>query len=159
MTINRHVLIPVDHSEHSEHALRWAINYVLRENDQVTLLHVYDVNKMFLYGRIPELSEKLTAIDEKARNNGEILLDRLMSICRDYPEKKLKVTAKLLSGEIEDMISQVCQKENVDLVLVGSRDLGTLKRAFINSISDYCVRHCPCPVIVVKASAIYNKQE
>jgi nucleotide-binding universal stress UspA family protein len=156
--MNRHILIPVNHNEQSEHAVMWAIDHILHSDDQVTLLHVYDINKMFLYGRIPELSEHLMSIDEKARKNGEILLDRLLSICQNHPVRQIKATGKLLAGDPEEMIVEVCRKERVDAVVVGSRGQGALKRTFLSSVSDYCLHHCPCPVIVVKSTAMPHEK-
>ena len=37
-----------------------------------------------------------------------------------------------------------------DLVVLGAREMGNLKRAFVGSTSDYVVHHCRCPVLVVK---------
>ncbi len=34
------------------------------------------------------------------------------------------------------------------MFVIGSRGLGAIKRAFLGSVSDYCVHHCKCPVIV-----------
>jgi nucleotide-binding universal stress UspA family protein len=36
------------------------------------------------------------------------------------------------------------------LIVVGSRGLGSLKRALMGSVSDSVVRHAPCPVLVVR---------
>nr|GMD44331.1 Adenine nucleotide alpha hydrolases-like superfamily protein [Ipomoea batatas] len=38
----------------------------------------------------------------------------------------------------------------VDLVVVGSRGLGQIKRAVLGSVSDYCAHHARCPVLIVK---------
>lgn len=44
----------------------------------------------------------------------------------------------------------VVEKMQAEILVIGSRGLGTFKRAFLGSTSDYCVHHCQCPVIVVK---------
>jgi len=46
----------------------------------------------------------------------------------------------------------------VDLVVLGSRGMGSFKRSLmgfvgLGSVSDYCVHNLPCPVLVVKAEA------
>jgi hypothetical protein len=46
----------------------------------------------------------------------------------------------------------------VDLVVLGSRGMGSFKRSLMNfvglgSVSDYCVHNLPCPVLVIKAEA------
>jgi hypothetical protein len=35
---------------------------------------------------------------------------------------------------------------------MGSRGRGALKRTFLGSVSDYCVHHCDCPVVIVRGT-------
>lgn len=53
-------------------------------------------------------------------------------------------------GETRDEIVDYVQSVKADMLIMGSRDLGALKRTFIGSTSDYCVHHCHCPVLIVK---------
>lgn len=53
-------------------------------------------------------------------------------------------------GETRDEIVDYMESVKGDMLVLGSRDLGTLKRTFIGSTSDYCVHHCHCPVLIVK---------
>lgn len=53
-------------------------------------------------------------------------------------------------GEVRDEIVDYVESVKADLLVIGSRDLSTLKRTFIGSTSDYCVHHCHCPVLIVK---------
>jgi nucleotide-binding universal stress UspA family protein len=36
------------------------------------------------------------------------------------------------------------------MLIIGSRGMGAFKRTFLGSVSDYCVHHCHCPVIIPK---------
>ena len=49
-------------------------------------------------------------------------------------------------------IHSLSEKEGIDdiMLVMGSRQLGFLKRTFLGSVSEYCVRHAPCPVSIVK---------
>lgn len=38
-----------------------------------------------------------------------------------------------------------------DVVVVGSRGLGAIRRALLGSVSSYVVNNAPCPVLVVRA--------
>ena len=48
------------------------------------------------------------------------------------------------------MLCQIASEENSVLVVVGSRGMGSLRRTFLGSVSNYILRHCPCPVIVCR---------
>jgi nucleotide-binding universal stress UspA family protein len=41
---------------------------------------------------------------------------------------------------------------HADLIVIGNRGLGKLKRIFLGSVSDYILRHASVPVIVVHPS-------
>jgi nucleotide-binding universal stress UspA family protein len=49
-----------------------------------------------------------------------------------------------------DSIVQVAEETGADLVVMGSRGLGGIKRALMGSVSDSVVRHAHCPVMVVR---------
>ena len=47
------------------------------------------------------------------------------------------------------MICKEALNEKVDLIVTGSRGLGTARRTILGSVSDYVVHHTSCPVCVV----------
>lgn len=57
---------------------------------------------------------------------------------------------KQMSGKPGEAIVEAAIEENADMVVVGTRGLGKVKRAFLGSVSDYCVHHSPVPVLVCK---------
>ena len=44
---------------------------------------------------------------------------------------------------------KVAKERHVDHVVMGSRGLGTINRALVGSVSDYCLHHASVPVSVV----------
>ncbi|CAO2177192.1 unnamed protein product [Urochloa humidicola] len=53
-------------------------------------------------------------------------------------------------GDAKEMICEAAEKRNVDLLVLGSHSRGPIQRLFLGSVSNYCVHHCKCPVLVVK---------
>lgn len=72
-----------------------------------------------------------------------------------------KVPFKLHIVKDHDMEERLCleiERLNLSTVIMGSRGTGALSRSAngkLGSVSDYCVQHCVCPVVVVR----YNYQE
>jgi len=54
-------------------------------------------------------------------------------------------------GSPGEAIVDVARSEQVDMVVVGSHGRGMVGRFFVGSVSEYVVRHAPCPVLVVRA--------
>lgn len=55
---------------------------------------------------------------------------------------------KQLVGDPGEQIVQAAVKEGADFIITGSRGLGTIRRTFLGSVSDYVVHHSPVPVLV-----------
>ena len=58
--------------------------------------------------------------------------------------------AHLAFGKPEEEIVRLAENLNAQLVIVGSRGRGGLRRALLGSVSDSVVRHAHCPVMIVR---------
>ncbi len=56
----------------------------------------------------------------------------------------------LLMGRPDAEILELAEEVGAELIVVGSRGLGSLRRALMGSVSDSVVRHAHCPVLVVR---------
>jgi nucleotide-binding universal stress UspA family protein len=59
------------------------------------------------------------------------------------------VEARLLSGAAAPELEKACA-EGVDLLVLGSRGYGPVRRVLLGSASGHAVRHAPCPVLVTR---------
>lgn len=53
-------------------------------------------------------------------------------------------------GEAGSMLVHLADELGVDVVVVGSRGRGAIRRALMGSVSTHVVNHAPCPVVVVR---------
>jgi nucleotide-binding universal stress UspA family protein len=53
-------------------------------------------------------------------------------------------------GRPDSEIVELAERMGVGLIVMGSRGLGTMRRALMGSVSDSVVRHAHCPVMVVR---------
>lgn len=61
------------------------------------------------------------------------------------------------SGEPGRAIIKIARGEGADYIVMGSRGLGTLRKTFMGSVSDYIVHHAHIPVTVVRNRDEDNK--
>ena len=52
-----------------------------------------------------------------------------------------------------DEIVDYCAKTEADLLVVGARGMGFLKRFMLGSTSDYCAHYAICPVAIYKTQS------
>jgi len=79
------------------------------------------------------------------RDEAQALLDAVMC---DLPPR---TEGRLLHGPAATVLEDAAQTH--DLLVVGSRRVGTFDRVAVGSTSDHLVHHAPCPVLVVPRAA------
>ncbi|KAK4414816.1 hypothetical protein Salat_2588600 [Sesamum alatum] len=150
------VLVAIDDSDESFHALQWVLDKILKRSPAteaaapessrpvVTIVHVVEQLARYAFhgGHVVDYGRK------EQEQNAARILSRAFEICRD----KLSLNAKtlILEGDPKDKICRAVEEMGINLLVVGSRGLGQIKRAFLGSVSDYCAHHAKCPVLVVK---------
>ncbi|XP_071908568.1 uncharacterized protein [Coffea arabica] len=159
------VMVAVDESEGSFYALKWTLNHFFhqlpaagavppeepgRESSMITIVHVQEPFQPFIYPAGPAVYATPMVVESVKRaqeKNAASVLSRALLMCKDY---KIKAETLILEGDPKDRICEAAEELHVDLVVVGSRGLGKIKRAFLGSVSDYCAHHVRCPVLIVK---------
>lgn len=54
------------------------------------------------------------------------------------------------NGDIGPTLCALADERGADVIVVGSRGHGAIRRALLGSVSTHLVNHAPCPVIVVR---------
>lgn len=78
---------------------------------------------------------------------GEQLLE---NIKKDFEQSDIKVSTIYKVGDIAREIVDKADKENVDLIVMGSRGLGVISRTFLGSISHKVINNTDKSVLIVK---------
>ncbi|KAL8526914.1 hypothetical protein ACS0TY_015965 [Phlomoides rotata] len=154
------VMVPMDESEGSFYALRWAIDHLfntaaaveppVQVEVSVILVNVQSIFQPFIYPAGPVVyatPSVIEAVTKSQEENAANILSRAMHVCK---EKKIKAETLILHGDPKDKICQAAEELHVGLVVLGSRGLGPIKRALLGSVSNYCTHHIHCPVLIVK---------
>ncbi|GJP30082.1 hypothetical protein CLOM_g22298 [Closterium sp. NIES-68] len=79
-------------------------------------------------------------------------LKRLLLLRCSNAELQCEVRVVRDADPRERIVAEVADRD-ADVLILGSRGMGPVKRMLIGSVSDYCVNHAPCPVVVVKPSS------
>ncbi|XP_076447697.1 universal stress protein Slr1101-like [Babylonia areolata] len=145
------VVIAYDGSENSEYALDWYVKHMHRPGNHVTLVHVPELNEMlhsqgwansvYVFDR-----EVLESMLKKEH-------DRIQGDLQRFADKMKSLG---LGGKVKSIASNkpgegiAKEAQGADMVVVGSRGLGLVRRTLLGSVSDFLVHHCHCPVLVVR---------
>ncbi|XP_059283571.1 universal stress protein A-like protein, partial [Lycium ferocissimum] len=91
--------------------------------------------------------ELVASVQENRKKMAEALLERAKDICI-----KSGVTPQTIAevGDPKEAICAAVEKLNVQLLVLGSHNRKALERAFLGSVSNYCVHNAKCPVLLVR---------
>ena len=144
----RRVLVPVDFSEPSEHALAYATRFAEQFGSQLVLLHVVSPIIYSTPGMMPpqilELSHDLQrgAAERLNRWREEVAGSENAPI----PPPKTHVCIGVAHREI----ARVARETEADLIVIATRGFTGAKGFFLGSTTAHLVREAPCPVLVVR---------
>ena len=146
------ILVAIDGSEISMKAAVYAIDIVKKNRSQLIVLTVLEIStpRRISSSFITAPTYGLKELEEK-RKEAQQWLDKFEKLAAKENNVKLK------SEIIEDPISRVgsaivgyAERENVDLIVIGSRGRTGFKKMLLGSVASDVVTYAHCPVMVVK---------
>jgi nucleotide-binding universal stress UspA family protein len=133
------ILCPVDFSEHSEHALRFAIKLGKWYGAGIHVLHVMAPMPPSTTSPIAEARRQLSA------RNLAGMIDR-------WREPDVAFTSELIeSAGPAARIVEIAEAIDADLVVTGSHGRSGVKRVLLGSVVEPLLHRCRRPVLVVPA--------
>jgi nucleotide-binding universal stress UspA family protein len=63
------------------------------------------------------------------------------------------VQSEVVRGAPGPVLCEYAETVGADVIVVGSRGLGAIRRALLGSVSSHVVHNAPCPVLVVRTGA------
>ena len=142
----KRVLCPLDFSDNSDHAMRYAAALAQMFGAELTLLHVVAPVMAALPGETT-LPDTLQAdVDELAAACEERLQQTVGALAADG----LTVQSKVLNGVPFVEIIRFARDAETDLIVMGTHGRTGLGHLLIGSVAERVVRKAPCPVLTVK---------
>lgn len=141
------IIIGIDGSPGSDAALKWAVQEATMRNVALTVVHaaayVPDAAPKVEWFGDPAPDELLQQLDTRAQ---QVLADAVQ-IVKDTGDHRLRIIHELSSQSPVPALVELSRK--ADLVVVGSRGQGLVKRMLLGSVSTGLVHHAHCPVAVI----------
>ena len=134
------ILVPIDGSKYSFKALEKA--RVLCEkfgSELIVITVVSDIVALNVDYKIDIISQNIASAEQM-----------LKQIELDFKDSNIKLTTLYKVGDITREIVEQAEKNDVDLIVMGSRGLGVLSRTFLGSISHKVLNNTDKSVLVVK---------
>ncbi|KAI4337810.1 hypothetical protein L6164_016182 [Bauhinia variegata] len=134
--VRKRVMVVVDETSQSKHAMLWALTHVVHKGDLLTLLHIVPTHR------------------GSESSCSTYLVDSLGSLCKDC-KPQVEVEALAIQGpKLATVMSQV-KKLEVSVLVLGQKKSSPLFSCFCGSSSTeefvgHCINHAECLTIGVR---------
>jgi nucleotide-binding universal stress UspA family protein len=142
------ILLTTDGSEEAELATRAAVELARSTGAELHVVHVKLLPITSPYPDVLDWREDLERAEREARR----LLDEQVTKVEEAGGAVDGIHLREERPPAEEIVA-LAEELGADLIVVGRRDRGQIRRALAGSVSDSVVRHARCPVLVVGAGA------
>jgi nucleotide-binding universal stress UspA family protein len=145
-TFPTRILLATDGSEEAELAALRAVDLADATDSELHVVHV-GVVPIFLKSYPGTLGHERRLYEEIEEMSRELLRKESWRV---KASGGTVAGTHLRMGEVALEIVALAEELQADLIVMGSRGLGGVRRALMGSVSDSVVRHAHCPVLVVR---------
>lgn len=140
----RNILAPIDFSDYSKNALKYATQFAKEFNAKLYLIYVVEpmiYPADFSMGQIaiPSIDVDLHARAEEELNNLAKTID-----------PSLKVETMIRTGKPFVEIIEEAKEKNIDLIIIASHGHTGVEHLLFGSTAEKVVRKAPCPVLTLR---------
>lgn len=141
------IVVGVDGSAMSKEALRWAAGQAGLIGADVRVVTAWELP--VTYGYAPDYSG--VGFQDRAQKTLDDAINEVFG-----PNPRLTVDAWVEEGHPAQVL--LAAARGADLLVVGSRGHGAFAGMLLGSTAQHCVRHAPCPVLVVPSRPSGSKR-
>ncbi len=137
---SKRIVVGVDGSPSSVHALEWAIHQAELTGDVIDAVNAWHFPNDYgmPVGDLPDFA-----------GLGAEILDKAIAEARNATgQAAAEIHPHVVEGNPAQALFDLAK--GADLLVVGSRGHGGFTGALLGSVSQHVVHHAPCPVVVVR---------
>jgi nucleotide-binding universal stress UspA family protein len=147
------ILVPIDGSEPSFHAADIASNIANKFNSEIIVRYVVVAPSPSEYANLTGLvtPKQIDMIIENAKKQARDWFNRIDDRIKEKnPNIKVSTNVILTGVAVYGEIIQYAEKENIDLIVIGTRGRSGIKKLLLGSTASGVVTYADCPVLVTK---------
>ena len=151
------ILYGTDLSKNSSYAFLYAIDMARRHDSKLIILHAVAPPRPYLYPEggimVEEVLKKTKAKEQEA--NVEYIKEHLRGFCKKAEDQIgppcVELVSKILVplGHPVEEILKVADKEECDVIVLGTHGKGFLKQTFLGSVAGSVLERSRKPVFII----------
>jgi nucleotide-binding universal stress UspA family protein len=142
------ILFPIDFSAPYESLLPWVSTFVEKFEATLYVMFVAQDLSEFSSFYVPHASIK--GFQEEALAAAQ---KKMAAAVQEFFKKFPKLETRVAVGAPAAKILETAQKEQIDLIIMGTHGRKGLERTIFGSVADKIVGGAPCPVLTISPNA------
>jgi len=145
----RRILCPVDFSDSSQHALRYAVAIAQWYDATVTMFHACVPVPMSAYATVASM---MPALPVGGENDKEVR-DAMKNLASSVEGTSVPLDIALGEGYPAAAIAEKAAEAKCDLIVIGTHGRSGFERLMLGSVTEKVLRKARCPVLTVPPKA------
>jgi len=146
------ILLAIDFSPTTSLIIEKAKLLASKFNSKVWLLHVAPPDPDFVGYKVGPAQVRHFVAETLSHEHHQLQL-----LADDLRQDGINAIALSIQGPTIEVILQETQKLAADLLIIASHSHNSLYKSLVGSVSESIISHVQCPVLVIPASLISNK--
>jgi nucleotide-binding universal stress UspA family protein len=138
------ILVPVDLSHASTILLQYA--NTIAEKFGARLIFLFVVEDLYSYSGLP-VEIRLDPFDEDYKSYSRRNMENFLEENRHHVTGEYE--SIVLSGHPAKEIVDYADREDIDLIVIGTHGFSGLDRMIFGSVAEKVIKRAPCPIMVV----------
>lgn len=144
LTIKK-ILVPIDFSDYSKSALKYAVNFAKVFNAEMYLIYVVEP---VIYP--PDFSMGQIAIPSVTFEMDERAKEELTKLAQQEIPAEIKRQVIIKTGKPFVEIIETAAEEDIDLIIIATHGHSGVEHILFGSTAEKVVRKAPCPVLTLR---------
>jgi nucleotide-binding universal stress UspA family protein len=144
----RKIIVPSDFSDHAFNALKYACQLFRHESCEIFIIHAY-ADEVYQRSREVKRSvlEELKQVTHEESDSGLSEIRRSIPDVSPNPKHEFKTAS--IFATLTDAINELVNKEDIDLVVMGTRGKSEIERDKFGSNTLRVMKYVQCPVMAI----------
>ncbi len=139
------ILVPIDFSDYSKAALKYAVNFAKKFGAELHLIYVVEP---VIYP--PDFSMGQIAIPSVDLEMDKRAVEELDKLAKKEIPAELKVKTYVKTGKPFIEIIEAASEEDSDLIIIATHGHTGVEHILFGSTAEKVVRKAPCPVLTLR---------
>ncbi len=139
------ILVPIDFSNFSKNALRYAVNFAKNFNSKIYLVYVVEP---VIYPSDFSMGQVTFPVSDIEMN--ERAKDELESLAKTEIGSQIEVETLIKTGKPFVEINETASELDIDLIIIATHGHTGMEHLLFGSTAEKVVRKAPCPVLTLR---------